>query len=95
MIFVKRREEKSVEERSTRSVPFQKKEAESLMESGPFWILSVSLAYAALLYRWTSTSFVPAEAPFKKTSSLYFPAGHPSGFEMWNSVLALPVGAIV
>ena len=39
--------------------------------------------------------FVAAEEPFKKTSSLYFPVGHPPGFEMWNSVLASPVGAIV
>ena len=46
-------------------------------------------------YRSTSKSFVAAEEPFKKTSSLYFPVGHPSGFEMWNSVLASPVGAIV
>jgi hypothetical protein len=37
---------------------------------------------------------VPADEPFKKTSS-NFPAGHPSGFETWNSVLAAPVGAIV
>ena len=45
-------------------------------------------------YPWTSKSFVAAGEPFKKTSSLYFPVGHPSGFEMWNSVLASPVGAI-
>jgi hypothetical protein len=48
-----------------------------------------------LSYPSTSTSLVAAEEPFKKTSSVYFPAGHPSGFEMWNSVLASPVGAIV
>ena len=43
----------------------------------------------------TSKSFVPADAPLRETSTLYFPVGHPSGFEMWNSVVALPVGAIV
>ena len=48
-----------------------------------------------LSYRSTSKSLVAAEDPFKKTSSLYFPIGHPSGFEMWNSVLASPVGAMV
>jgi hypothetical protein len=46
-------------------------------------------------YRSTAKSLVAVEEPFKKTSSLYFPVGHPSGFEMWNSVLASPVGAIV
>ena len=47
------------------------------------------------LYRSTSKALVAAEEPFTKTSSVYFPGGHPSGFAMWNSVLALPAGAIV
>jgi hypothetical protein len=29
-----------------------------------------------------------------RASSLYLPVGHPSGFQMWNSVRASPVGAI-
>ena len=33
-------------------------------------------------YRSTSKFLVAAEEPFKKTSSVYFPVGHPSGFEM-------------
>ena len=35
----------------------------------------------SIRYRATSKSFVAAEDPFTSTSSLYFPAGHPSGFE--------------
>ena len=30
----------------------------------------------------------------RKISTLYLPFGKPSGFEMWNSVQASPVGAI-
>lgn len=35
----------------------------------------------SIRYGATSKSFVAAEDPFTSTSSLYFPAGHPSGFE--------------
>ena len=47
-----------------------------------------------LSYRPTSKSLVAAEEPFTKISSVYFPVGQPSGFAMWNSVLASPAGAI-
>jgi hypothetical protein len=46
-------------------------------------------------YPFTSNSFVPAAFPFKDTSTLYVPAGQPLGFAIWNSVAALPVGAMV
>ena len=50
---------------------------------------------SVVVLRRDSKSLVPAVAPFTSTSILYLPAGHPSGFAIWNSVLASPVGAIV
>jgi hypothetical protein len=50
-------------------------------------------AYSAL-YRSTSKSLVAAKESCKNISSLYFPVGHSSGFQIWHSVRASPVGAI-
>ena len=46
--------------------------------------------YCATLNCWLATT-----TPFALISTLYEPAGQPSGFAMWNSVAAGPVGAIV
>ena len=46
-------------------------------------------------YFLTSNSLLPAGLPSTLISTLYLPAGQPLGFEMWNSVAAGPVGAIV
>ena len=42
----------------------------------------------------TSNDFVPAGVPLSDTSTLYWPSGQPSGFAIWNSVVAAPLGAI-
>jgi hypothetical protein len=36
----------------------------------------------------------PAGLPLAEITRLYLPAGQPSGFEIWNSVTAGPVGAM-
>jgi hypothetical protein len=54
-----------------------------------------AFAMKSLSYPPTWKSFVAAGVPFRKTSTLYCPGGHPSGFETWNSVRALPLGAMV
>src|SRR4029450_6142127 len=42
----------------------------------------------------TSNDLLAAGTPFALISTLYWPAGQPSGFAMWNSFTAGPVGAI-
>jgi hypothetical protein len=44
-------------------------------------LIPESPSLESIRYGATSKSFVAAEDPFTSTSSLYFPAGHPSGFE--------------
>src|SRR3954451_5013842 len=45
------------------------------------------------VYFLPSKSLLAAGAPSAEISTLYLPTGQPLGFEMWNSVLAGPVGA--
>ena len=46
-------------------------------------------------YFFTSKFLVLADAPFSEMSTLYCPAGHAPFFEMWNSVVAGPVGVML
>ena len=43
----------------------------------------------------TSKSLLPAGLPSTTISTLYFPTGQPLGLEMWNSVAAGPLGAML
>jgi hypothetical protein len=67
-------------------------EADRVLEAQP---QSRLITASLVSYPFTSNSFVAVERPFKDTSTLYVPAGQPSGFAMWNSVAAGPVGAMV
>lgn len=67
--------------------------------SGAFNVISntakQSIETGRLQFARTSKFLVSTERSSRNTSSLYFPAGQPFGFEMWNSVWSRLFGAIL
>src|SRR5436309_2080194 len=61
----------------------------------PGGVADRSLQVFTAFYFFTSKSLEPAGLPSAVISTLYFPTGQPLGLEMWNSLVAGPVGAML